>query len=361
MGFFSDVFSGNIGGALGIGGTGGDILNIAGGAGLGAPLGLAGQAAGGAFGAGLFGSSPTPDQFANQRDPVTGEMPFGPSGLLSQSFIDSAGQGVNSPTGLQGIMESLYSGSLNLGRMQPQDRLGSAGFNNAILQQMLQQSRFGTAQGILSGQGTGPLAQMAAPGGQMFQNQLRQGVSQLRGEQAGRGIRPGASNPVAAFQEAELASRLRGQDEQRSFQNRMNLAQFALGPGVTNFSLGGGGPTPVQPPGSNIYDVLGSVAGPVAGASAAAMLSDERLKKDIKSLDGSLGLIESLEPKSYSWVMDETESEDLGLIAQDVKKVFPNAIIENPETGFLMIDYRRMIPPMIGAIKELSKQVKELS
>jgi hypothetical protein len=45
-----------------------------------------------------------------------------------------------------------------------------------------------------------------------------------------------------------------------------------------------------------------------------------------------------------------------GVIAQEVQKEFPE-MVQMREDGYLMVDYRQLIPVMIEAIKELKQEV----
>ena len=50
------------------------------------------------------------------------------------------------------------------------------------------------------------------------------------------------------------------------------------------------------------------------------------------------------------------------MIAQEVAAVFPEVIMSEKAGGeFLQVDYSRLVPPMIEAIRELSKKVSSLS
>lgn len=52
--------------------------------------------------------------------------------------------------------------------------------------------------------------------------------------------------------------------------------------------------------------------------------SDETLKEEIRPLEGSLDKILQLEGVSYTW--KENKSQDVGLIAQNVEKVYPELV-----------------------------------
>jgi len=73
-----------------------------------------------------------------------------------------------------------------------------------------------------------------------------------------------------------------------------------------------------------------------AGGSAAMFFSDERLKKDITKIGETVSGL-GVYLFKYLW-SDEPE---IGVIAQDVEKVYPDRVIEHP-SGFLMVDYGRV-------------------
>ncbi|MCF7835729.1 MAG: tail fiber domain-containing protein [Candidatus Marinimicrobia bacterium] len=90
--------------------------------------------------------------------------------------------------------------------------------------------------------------------------------------------------------------------------------------------------------------------------------SDIRLKKDITKLDNSLEKILQLEGVSFKWKDSEIQGDktNLGLIAQDVEKVYPELVITDEETGLKSVQYGNLIAPLIEAVKEQQKQIEEL-
>ena len=85
--------------------------------------------------------------------------------------------------------------------------------------------------------------------------------------------------------------------------------------------------------------------------------SDGRLKKDIKPLTHALDAILQLEGKTYRWNEGATfaNKKDIGLIAQEVEKVFPELVAEN-EQGYKGIAYSKLTAVLIEAIKEQQGQ-----
>jgi hypothetical protein len=88
------------------------------------------------------------------------------------------------------------------------------------------------------------------------------------------------------------------------------------------------------------------------------MTSDARLKKDIKPLTHALDAILQLEGKTYRWKEDTTlaNEADIGLVAQEVEKVFPELVAEN-EQGYKGIAYSKLTAVLIEAIKEQQGQM----
>jgi hypothetical protein len=89
-------------------------------------------------------------------------------------------------------------------------------------------------------------------------------------------------------------------------------------------------------------------------AGTLSQASDIRLKKDIEPVLSSLEKLKALEGVTYNW-RDCTRdpARQMGVIAQDVEKVFPEAVMTNKE-GFKAVIYTSLIAPMINAVKELA-------
>ncbi|MBX3017181.1 MAG: tail fiber domain-containing protein, partial [Bdellovibrionaceae bacterium] len=90
-------------------------------------------------------------------------------------------------------------------------------------------------------------------------------------------------------------------------------------------------------------------------ATAYLYSSDVRLKKDFVLLDHSLEKLLELEPVTYRWIHPqnpEADREQIGLKAQQVRDVYPQAVRED-DKGFLRLDYPALIAPVIKAIQEL--------
>jgi len=91
-------------------------------------------------------------------------------------------------------------------------------------------------------------------------------------------------------------------------------------------------------------------------AAAYYYSSDRTLKTNIKTLNNSLEKILKLRGVSFDWKKDGKES--MGLIAQEVKQVYPELV--GGTAGNLSIQYGNLVAPLIEAIKEQQGKINTL-
>lgn len=96
--------------------------------------------------------------------------------------------------------------------------------------------------------------------------------------------------------------------------------------------------------------------GDFTAAGNVTAYSDAKLKKDIEPIDGALGLVGLLRGVRYTRI--DTEEKGIGVIAQELQKVFPELVKEND--GTLSVAYANLTGVLIEAIKELTERVKVL-
>lgn len=89
-------------------------------------------------------------------------------------------------------------------------------------------------------------------------------------------------------------------------------------------------------------------------------LSDER-KKNISG-DSTAGLkeINALQVKNYTYKEDKEKTPHVGVIAQQLQKVFPNSVIKGDD-GYLRIKTEEIFYAMVNSIKELCAKLQELT
>jgi len=103
-----------------------------------------------------------------------------------------------------------------------------------------------------------------------------------------------------------------------------------------------------------------------AGGDVSAFnTSDYRLKHNVKSIDSALDKIDQIQGVEFDWDASEAglhyghlKGHDVGVIAQELKEVLPEAVKERDD-GYLSVDYGRVVPLLIQAIKELKAQIED--
>jgi hypothetical protein len=130
----------------------------------------------------------------------------------------------------------------------------------------------------------------------------------------------------------------------------------------TDARIGVGGITNPQAP----LHVQGAIY--ATGDVSAFYTSDKRLKENITTIEDALEKVRWLKGVKFDWKKDTIldlahvgpkPDHDIGLIAQDVEKVFPEVVTERAD-GYKAVDYSRLVPVLIEAIKELSYRVNIL-
>ena len=113
-----------------------------------------------------------------------------------------------------------------------------------------------------------------------------------------------------------------------------------------------------------VIDNLKNAAGLSTDANGKIIVtpSDERLKENITDLSNSLNKVNNLRGVSFNFVEDvNVKGTKLGFIAQEVNEVLPILVKKLPNNeDMLTVDYIGMIPVLVEAIKELTKQNLEL-
>jgi len=129
---------------------------------------------------------------------------------------------------------------------------------------------------------------------------------------------------------------------------------------------------------------IGTAASGTAGEIRAtnqitSYYSDERLKEDIVEITDALEKVMTLrgvtyKPNSIAESLGYKKQNEVGVIAQDVEKVLPEAVkpapfdimlFENTEISrsgenYKTVQYEKIVPLLIEAIKELNKEVQQL-
>lgn len=135
--------------------------------------------------------------------------------------------------------------------------------------------------------------------------------------------------------------------------------------------------TNVRPGADNAFNLGGSSYrwAEVWAANGTIQTSDERLKKDIRTMGPTLDKIGQLNPVYFRWENESLDNgrEHIGFVAQDLRQIIPQAVVdhewvENPETGKrewiptanLGVNYSELIPVLVKAIQEQQAMIEQL-
>lgn len=103
--------------------------------------------------------------------------------------------------------------------------------------------------------------------------------------------------------------------------------------------------------------MIGSAVGSGIGAAGAigAALSDATLKENVVPIDDVLDKLDSIRGVQYDFI--DGEKDQIGVIAQEVKEVFPELVIEGHDS-FLRVNYAGLAAVAIQAVKELKARLE---
>jgi hypothetical protein len=108
-----------------------------------------------------------------------------------------------------------------------------------------------------------------------------------------------------------------------------------------------------------------TVGGDICATGAIGACSDERYKTDVRSLSGALDRVMRLRGVTYRWKQDDypqlafDDRKHIGLIAQEVEPLFPEMVMTDDD-GYKSVDYSRLTPVLVEAMKEQQVQIGSL-
>ena len=141
--------------------------------------------------------------------------------------------------------------------------------------------------------------------------------------------------------------------------------------GALAISQRDGGNTRVWADNTNVLRIgnLNTQIGGTGGSVVGAQTSDIRLKNNLGSVSYGLTQINQINPIKFSFKKDESNRQQIGFSAQDIKSIIPEAVfnsgcsynIEGTQVDdTLGMDYVALIPVLVNAVKELSAKVAAL-
>lgn len=119
--------------------------------------------------------------------------------------------------------------------------------------------------------------------------------------------------------------------------------------------------------GSQLLPVAGQYFGTESGSKSSlltsgisgllGLLSDVRFKENIESIENALEKVNKLEGKTYNF-KGTPDRRDGGIIAQDLERVMPEAVLEQQGVKYVKLD--AIVGLLLNAINELSEEVADI-
>jgi hypothetical protein len=97
------------------------------------------------------------------------------------------------------------------------------------------------------------------------------------------------------------------------------------------------------------------------GDITAYYTSDERLKNNITPIADAVNKVKSISGNTFEWNENSNhDGEDTGVIAQEIEALGLPGVTKERDNGYLGVQYEKLVPLLIEAIKELSDKVDDL-
>jgi hypothetical protein len=117
----------------------------------------------------------------------------------------------------------------------------------------------------------------------------------------------------------------------------------------------------LDPYGDHVVRFIIASNGNIYANGSLLSASDMRLKTDIEPIDNALDKVLALNGVYFHWNKDaqQPDGRQVGVIAQNVQQVLPEVVSSSPASkDYLSVDYTRLVPVLIQAMKEQQEQFK---
>lgn len=84
--------------------------------------------------------------------------------------------------------------------------------------------------------------------------------------------------------------------------------------------------------------------------------SDATLKTDVLQITNATQTLLKIQGVTFNW--KEGNRADVGVIAQDVQKVYPQLVRQDKQ--YLRVDYEKLVGPLIESVREMDARIKQL-
>lgn len=106
---------------------------------------------------------------------------------------------------------------------------------------------------------------------------------------------------------------------------------------------------------TEVNDIVSDATGNFTSSGNITAYSDIRLKKDLVQIPDALSKVQQL--TGYTYTRIDTGERQTGLVAQDVQKVIPEAVIDGDH---MSVAYGNLVGLLVEAIKELKQEIEIL-
>ncbi|MFY9308167.1 MAG: tail fiber domain-containing protein [Bacteroidia bacterium] len=107
------------------------------------------------------------------------------------------------------------------------------------------------------------------------------------------------------------------------------------------------------------------VVGSICYTGGIGACSDNRYKRNVTPIPDALNKVLQMNGVYYYWKTEEfpnqkfSENKQIGFIAQDLEKLYPELVFTDKD-GYKSVDYSRLTPVLVEAVKELNSKNQEL-
>jgi hypothetical protein len=109
---------------------------------------------------------------------------------------------------------------------------------------------------------------------------------------------------------------------------------------------------------SSSYELY--VSGAIYATGNIVAYSDARVKENVQTIDSALMKVDQLRGVYYNRIGDATKKRQVGVIAQELNEVLPEAVTYAADVDSYGVAYGNIVGLLIEAIKELKAEVAEL-
>lgn len=118
----------------------------------------------------------------------------------------------------------------------------------------------------------------------------------------------------------------------------------------------------------NVTIILESSTGNIFadGDITSEYTSDARLKDIVSNIEDGMDFVRNVDPVKFKWnnqakvLFNKKDDIEIGLLAQDVEKYFPELVASKGSTEYLKLDYQKITVVLLAALKQMDKKIEEL-